>query len=113
MLIAIIRPEKLDAIQGALDEPGVRLMSVTKVADRQMPGLTGTYRGAEVRVPQPKLRLEVVVVNDALVQWAIEAIARAGSTGDSGHLVEGNIFVMPLVECVRIPDGNARHVAGR
>jgi nitrogen regulatory protein P-II 1 len=111
LIVAIIRPEKLEAIQGALGEPGVSLMSVTKVADTRMPGLTGTYRGGEVRVPQPRLRLEVVVVNDALVQWVIEAITHAGSTGDSRHLGDGNVFVVPLEECVRIPGGESRPVA--
>ena len=112
LIVGIIRPEKLEAIRLALDEPGVPLASISQVIDGNAPRSTTTYRGVGVGVPQPRLRLEVVVVNEALVQWAIEAIARAGSTVDARCRGDGSVFVMPLDECVPIPDSQARPVAG-
>jgi nitrogen regulatory protein PII len=112
LIVAIIRPENLEATKTALVEPGLCLVSVGPVADGQAPARIGTHRGGEVRVEQSRLRLEIVAVNEALVPWAIEAITRAGSTGNSRQIREGNIYVMPLDECFRIPNGMARYVAG-
>jgi nitrogen regulatory protein P-II 1 len=113
LIVAIIRPENLEATKTALDEPGLCLVSVGPVADGQALALIGTYRGGEVRKAQARVRLEIVAVNEALVPWAIEAITRAGSTSDARQLGQGNIYVVPLDECVRIPDGKARSVTGR
>src|SRR5262249_32969025 len=111
LIVAIIRPEKLEAVQASLQEPEECLVSVSQVVGNgRDPGFTELYRGREVRVPRPKLRLEIAV-HDAQVQGAVEAIARAGFTDDSGHLGRGNIFVMHLDEDVRIPGGEPRPVA--
>src|SRR5262245_10177838 len=108
LIVAIIRPEKLQAVQASLPEPEACLLSVSQVVgDGREAGFTEIYRGREVRVPRPKLRLEIAVT-DALVQGAVESITRAVSTGYSGggHLGNGNVYVMQLDGCVRIPGGD-------
>ena len=103
MIVAIIRPERLEAVQAALDARQVYLASVSQVlGDRREPGHTEIYRGRQFRVPPAKLRLEIVA-NDGFVDPAVEAIVRAGTTGRAG---DGEVFVLQLAERVRIcPDG--------
>lgn len=106
LIIAIIRPEKLEAVQAALSQREVYLMTVTDVrgCGRQR-GFTEMYRGAEVQVRLlPKLKLEIAV-NDAFVEATIEAIVHSARTGETGQLGDGKIFVQPLEDCVRIRTG--------
>jgi nitrogen regulatory protein P-II 2 len=111
LVVAIIRPEKLEAVQVALQEVEARLLCVSQVVgDRFDDGFTEIYRGREVRVPRPKLRLEIAV-QDALIQATVAAIARTGAIGGPGRQVTGNVFVMQLEECVRIPGGEAEPLA--
>jgi len=100
LIVAIIRPEELEQIRAALDEPGVSLVCVNQaqLLDERAPRSTATYRGVEVRAPHPRLRLEVVVVNEALVSWVMDAIARAARGGGSGHVNDPKLFVVPLDE---------------
>ena len=96
LIIAIIRPEKLAAVQAALTEHEAYLMSFSEVlGDGREPGRTGIYRGVEFRVRWPKLRLEIVV-EDWLVEGAVETIIRAGSAGDSGQIGDCKVLVMQL-----------------
>jgi nitrogen regulatory protein P-II 1 len=106
LIVAIIRPEKLDDVQRALAERDVYLMTVTDVrgCGRQR-GYTEVYRGTEVTVRLiPKLKLEIAV-NEPFVEAAVEAIVHAGRTGDTGAVGDGKIFVLPLEDCVRIRTG--------
>lgn len=106
LIIAIIRPEKLEAVQAALNEREVYLMTVTDVrgCGRQR-GHTEMYRGAEVQIKLvPKVKLEIAV-NDAFVEPTIEAIVHAGRTGETGAIGDGKIFVLPLEDCVRLRTG--------
>lgn len=106
LLVAIIRPEKLEDVQKALAERDVYLMTVSDVrgCGRQR-GYTEVYRGTEVRVQLiPKLKLEIAV-NEAFVEAAVEAIVHAARTGDTGTIGDGKIFVLPLEDCVRIRTG--------
>jgi nitrogen regulatory protein P-II 2 len=106
LITAIIRPEKLEAVQAALSERDVYLMTVTDVrgCGRQR-GFTEVYRGAEFQVRLlPKLKLEIAV-NDAFVEATIEAIVHSARTGETGQLGDGKIFVQPLEDCVRIRTG--------
>jgi nitrogen regulatory protein P-II 1 len=106
MIVAIIRPEKLEAVQHALNERDVYLMTVTDVrgCGRQR-GFTEVYRGSEFVVRLlPKLKLEIAV-NDAFVEAAIEAIVHAARSGDTGQIGDGKIFVMPIDDAVRIRTG--------
>lgn len=106
MVVAIIRPEKLEAVQAALNQHDIYLMTVTDVrgCGRQR-GYTEVYRGTEIQVRLlPKIKLEIAV-NDAFVEAAIEAIVVAGRSGDTGQIGDGKIFVLPMDDCVRIRTG--------
>ena len=100
---AIIKPFKLDEVKEALNEPGLKGMTVleAKGFGRQK-GHTELYRGAEYVVDfLPKVKIEVIV-DDAMVERAIEAIQQAAKTGRIG---DGKIFVYPVEEVVRIRTG--------
>jgi len=100
LIIAIIRPEKLAAVQAALTEHEAYLMSFSEVlGDGREPSRTGIYRGVEFHVRWPKLRLEIVV-EDWLVEGAVETIIRAGSAGDSRQIGDCKVLVMQLDEYV-------------
>ncbi|MGQ0586841.1 MAG: P-II family nitrogen regulator [Gammaproteobacteria bacterium] len=103
MLMAIIKPFKLDAVREALAEVGVQGMTVTEVRGfGRQKGHTELYRGAEYTVDLlPKIKLEVAVA-PALVDKAIEAIQKSAKTGQIG---DGKIFVYDLNETVRIRTG--------
>jgi nitrogen regulatory protein P-II 2 len=106
LIVAIIRPEKLDEVQRALNERDVYLMTVSDVrgCGRQR-GYTEVYRGTEMQIRLlPKLKLEIAV-NDAFVGATIEAIVQAGRTGETGAIGDGKIFVLPLEDCVRVRTG--------
>jgi nitrogen regulatory protein P-II 1 len=106
LIVAIIRPEKLDDVQQALSERDVYLMTVTDVrgCGRQR-GYTEVYRATEMRIRLvPKVKLEIAV-NDAFVEATIEAIVHAARTGETGNIGDGKIFVLPLEDCVRIRTG--------
>jgi nitrogen regulatory protein P-II 1 len=106
MIVAIIRPEKLEDVQRALNERDVYLMTVSDVrgCGRQR-GITEVYRGTEIQVRLiPKLKLEIAV-NDAFVEATVEAIVRAARTEETGQIGDGKIFVLPLDDCIRIRTG--------
>ena len=106
MVVAIIRPEKLEAVQAALNEREVYLMTVTDVrgCGRQR-GHTEVYRGSEIQVRLlPKIKLEIAI-NDAFVEATVEAIVHAARTQETGQIGDGKIFVLPLEDCVRIRTG--------
>jgi len=106
MVVAIIRPEKLEAVQQALRERDVYLMTVSDVRGcGRSRGYTEFYRGTEIKTRLlPKLKLEIAV-NEAFVEATIEAIVHAARTGDTGQIGDGKIFVLPLEDCVRIRTG--------
>jgi nitrogen regulatory protein P-II 1 len=106
LIVAIIRPDKLDAVQAALNQRDVYLMTVSDVrgCGRQR-GYTEVYRGTEFQVRLlPKLKLEIAV-NDAFVEATVEAIVQAGRTEGTGAVGDGKIFVLPLEDCIRIRTG--------
>jgi nitrogen regulatory protein P-II 2 len=106
LIVAIIRPEKLEDIQRALAERDVYLMTVTDVrgCGRQR-GYTEVYRGSEVKIRLiPKLKLEIAVT-EPFVEATIEALVHAARTGDTGAVGDGKIFVIPMEDCVRIRTG--------
>ncbi len=112
MIVAIIRPEKLEQVQEALAASDVYLMTVSDVrgCGRQR-GFPETYRAQEnVMRLLPKLKLEIAV-NDAFVEATIDAIVRAARTGECGRLGDGKIFVLPMDDCVQIRTGEAGAVA--
>ena len=106
LIVAIIRTEKLEFVQQALNERDVYLMTVTDVrgCGRQR-GHTELYRGTEVQIRLvPKIKLEIAV-NEAFVEATVEAIVHAARTGDTGNIGDGKIFVLSLEDCVRIRTG--------
>jgi nitrogen regulatory protein PII len=100
---AIIKPFKLDEVREALSDIGVSGLTVTEVKGfGRQKGHTELYRGAEYVVDfLPKAKVEVVIA-DALVERAIEAITNAARTGKIG---DGKIFVCPVEQVVRIRTG--------
>ena len=106
LIVAIIRPEKLEDVQRALNAVDVYLMTVSDVrgCGRQK-GHTEVYRGQEFEIRLlPKLKLEIAV-NDAFVEATVEAIVHAARSGDTGQIGDGKIFVLPLEDAVRIRTG--------
>lgn len=103
LIIAIIRPFKLDDVRGALTEAGVSGITVTEVKGfGRQKGHTELYRGAEYVVDfLPKLKIECAVTDDAL-DAALEAIQAAAGTGKVG---DGKIFVVALDQAIRIRTG--------
>jgi nitrogen regulatory protein P-II 2 len=103
LVVAIIKPFKLDDAREALSEVGVQGLTVTEVKGfGRQKGHTELYRGAEYVVDfLPKVKLEVAVM-DEQVDQAIEAIIKATSTGKIG---DGKIFVLDLEQVIRIRTG--------
>ncbi len=100
---AIIKPYKLDDVKDALNEIGIKGMTISEVKGYgRQKGHKEIYRGAEYAVDfVPKLKIEVVVPAD-LVEKVVEAIRRSANTGKIG---DGKIFVMPVDMAVRIRTG--------
>jgi nitrogen regulatory protein P-II 1 len=100
---AIVKPFKLDEVREALSEIGVTGLTVTEVKGfGRQKGHTELYRGAEYVVDfLPKVKVEVVV-GDALVDKAMDAIVKAARTGKIG---DGKIFVFNVDQVVRIRTG--------
>ena len=100
---AIIKPFKLDEVKDALHEVGLKGITVTEAKGfGRQKGHTELYRGAEYVVDfLPKVKIEVVI-EDNLVERAIEAIQRAAHTGRIG---DGKIFVTDVEEVIRIRTG--------
>ena len=100
---AIIRAERLQAVQDALDELGASGLTVTEVmgCGRQK-GYTEQYRGSRANISLlPKIKVESVVP-DHVVDQTVEAIVAAAYTGEAG---DGRIFVIPIEQAVRIRTG--------
>jgi nitrogen regulatory protein P-II 1 len=100
LIIAIIKPFKLEEVKTALSEIGVEGMTVTEVKGfGRQKGHTEIYRGSEYTVDfLPKVKVEIVVA-DAIVGKVIEAIVKSAKTGKIG---DGKVFVVPVEEAVRI-----------
>ena len=103
LLTAIIKPFKLDDVKDALHEVGIKGITVTEAKGfGRQKGHTELYRGAEYVVDfLPKVKLEVVL-EDQLVERAVEAIQQAARTGRIG---DGKIFVTTVDEVIRIRTG--------
>ena len=100
---AIIKPFKLDDVREALSDIGVNGLTVTEVKGfGRQKGHTELYRGAEYVVDfLPKIKLELVVA-DAVVETAVDAIIKAAHTGKIG---DGKIFVSSVDQVIRILTG--------
>src|SRR4249920_1997118 len=106
---AVVKPFKLDEVREALSEIGVSGLTVTEVKGfGRQKGHTELYRGAEYVVDfLPKVKVELIIA-DADVDRAIEAIVKAARTGKIG---DGKIFVTSIGEVVRIRTGESGEAA--
>ena len=103
LIIAIIKPFKLEEVKEALAAAGIEGMTVTEVKGfGRQKGHTELYRGAEYVVDfLPKIKVEIAV-KDEMVDKVVQAIVQAANTGRIG---DGKIFVMPIEEVIRIRTG--------
>jgi len=111
LIIAIIRPEKLEAVQDALNEKEVYLMTVSDVrgCGRQR-GYTETFRGGKIQIRLlSKVKLEIAV-NEDFVKPTIDAILKTAKS-DTDRIGDGKIFVVPLEQVYRIRTGESGGVA--
>ncbi|HEY8460171.1 MAG TPA: P-II family nitrogen regulator [Blastocatellia bacterium] len=100
---AIIRPHLLESVKDALQALGVQGMTISEVKGfGRQKGHTEVYRGSEYKVEfVPKLKIEVIL-DDEIVESAIDAIIETARTGKFG---DGKIFVFPVEEAIRIRTG--------
>jgi nitrogen regulatory protein P-II 2 len=103
LVMAVIKPHKLDPVREALTEIGVNGLTVSEVKGfGRQKGHTEIYRGAEYTVAfLPKVKIELVVPDDQ-VEQTMEAIRQAAETGKIG---DGKIFVMDVARSMRIRTG--------
>ena len=103
LIMAVIKPFRLDDVRDALSEIGIKGMTITEVKGfGRQKGHTELYRGAEYAVDfLPKIKLEVAVPSD-LVDRVIESITTAAQTGKIG---DGKIFVSGIEQATRIRTG--------
>ena len=100
LIIAIIKPFKLEEVKTALAEVGVEGMTVTEVKGfGRQKGHTEIYRGSEYTVDfLPKIKIEIVVA-DGAVEGAVAAIVKTAKTGKIG---DGKVFILPVENAIRI-----------
>ena len=100
LIIAIIKPFKLEEVKEALAAAGIEGMTVTEVKGfGRQKGHTEIYRGSEYTVDfLPKVKIEIAVADESAGK-TVETIAKAAKTGKIG---DGKVFVLPLEEVVRI-----------
>jgi nitrogen regulatory protein P-II 2 len=112
MIVAVIKPSRLDAVLEAVTEAGASGLTVTEVRGYgRQKGKTEVYRGAEYEVKLlPKVKLEIAVPTD-VVDSVIEALA---STANTGKIGDGKVFVLDLEQALRIRTGerDAAAIAG-
>ena len=109
MIVAIIKPFKLDDVREAIIDLGIEGMTVSEVKGYgRQKGQMEIYRGTEYAVNfLPKIKIEVVVA-EALAEQVVEAIQTSAKTGRIG---DGKIFVLDLAEAVRIRTGETNSEA--
>lgn len=106
LIIAIIQPNRLEAVKAALAEVEVFRLTVMDVQGfgRQR-GQTEVYRGHEFTVNLLRKVQLMIAVNEEFLEPTINAIIRGGRTGEKGEIGDGKIFVLPLEDCIRIRTG--------
>jgi nitrogen regulatory protein P-II 1 len=112
MIIAIIRPDRFEAVQAALVEKEIYLMTVSDVRGcGTQKGYAEQFRGNKIGLIRllPKVKLEIAV-NEEFVQPAVEAIMSAAKSEPS-HLGDGKIFILNLEDCFRVRTGESGGLA--
>lgn len=110
LILAIIRPERVDAVQAALQQvldegDNYRVTVSTVDGHGRQEGEIEYFRGQPVRQRLVQKTQITVGVNDAYVEPAIEAILKGARTPPAGDIGDGKIFVIPLDDCIRIRTG--------
>ncbi|GER21944.1 nitrogen regulatory protein P-II 1 [Zafaria cholistanensis] len=103
LVTAIVRPDKIESIRGALESYGVQGLTVSQASGygRQR-GHTEVYRGAEYTVDLlPKVRVEVLVSDE----WAGDIVDVLVATANTGRAGDGKVWVVPVEEAVRVRTG--------
>ena len=100
---AVIKPFKLDEVKEALHDVGIKGITVTEAKGfGRQKGHTELYRGAEYVVDfLPKVKIEMVI-EDGMLERAVEAIQQAAHTGRIG---DGKIFILPVDDAIRVRTG--------
>ncbi len=103
LIVAMVRPFRLDDIKDALDDVGAAGLTVTEVKGHgRQKGHSELYRGAEYVVDfVPKLRIEIAVP-DELVDTTVDALVNSAR---SGRIGDGKIFILPMLDAIRIRTG--------
>jgi nitrogen regulatory protein P-II 2 len=106
LVIAIIQPNRLEAVKQALADVEVFRLTVMDVQGfgRQR-GHSEVYRGHEVSVNLLRKVQLMIAVNDNFLQPTVDAIIKGGRAGPTGEVGDGKIFVLPLEDCIRIRTG--------
>ncbi len=106
LIVAIIQPNRLEAVKAALAEVEVFRLTVMDVQGfgRQR-GHTEMYRGHEFAANLVRKIQLMIAVNEEFLEPTIDAIIKAGRTGSVGEVGDGKIFVVPMEDCIRIRTG--------
>lgn len=106
LIIAIIQPNRLDAVRQELTAVEVFRLTVMDVQGfGRQKGQTESFRGREISTNLTRKVELQIAVNEEFVEPTISAIVKGGRTGEQGQIGDGKIFVLPLEECVRIRTG--------
>lgn len=103
IIVAVIRPSKVESVKAALEEAGIRGLTISEVRGHgRQKGHKEIFRGKEYTVDMvPKARLEVAVT-DTQVEGVVQALIESARTGDVG---DGKIFILPMENAYRIRTG--------
>ncbi len=106
LIIAIIQPNRLEAVKAALADVEVFRLTVMDVQGfgRQR-GQTEVYRGHEFTVNLLRKVQLMIGVNDEFLEPTIDAIVTGGRSGEKGAIGDGKIFILPMEDCIRIRTG--------
>lgn len=103
MVLAVIQPTKLDALQQALGKIGVTRMTVCDAQGyARQRGRTAMYRGHEYKTNLLRKIVLEIAVNDDFLERTVDCIAEIARTGPEGQIGDGKIFVLPMDEAVQI-----------
>ncbi len=106
LIVAIIQPDRLEAVKAALAKAEVFRLTVMDVQGfgRQR-GQTEVYRGHEFTVSLLRKVQLMIAVNEEFLEPTIDAILGSGRTGPNGEIGDGKVFVLPMDDCIRIRTG--------
>ena len=106
LILAIIKPEKLEQVKEALNRVEVFRLTVVDVQGfGRQKGQSEIYRGHELTVNMMRKVQLQIAVNEDFVEPTVNAIIEAARTGGEGRIGDGKIYILPLEDCIRIRTG--------